>query len=569
MKLLDRLLARQARLMADLDPPRQKVNEHTDGTRGASNAHLEEAMASEAAALEAAQLHLDQSDLTAARAALATYVHTGRSVTAMTTLARICSEQGDFPAALAALQRAEILDPGDQRVWRLMAKLLAAQRQHRDALVYLRRLSCAGSDVSAVTHVELLRGMLRATEKKQSAGVARAAKRELQGAIQRFEVAPGINSALRQQAAGLYYLLSNGLPDAVRIYNVAEPCPPDHVDITSKVVSLDGWSRAHQLPVQSLAAPTPEDSPYSLYTLRDAQLHFGLGWSPVLGGGRAFAARDSIDGKHFRATTSHSPLFLFRESHAELRLPHDLPVEQSQALLAGGSESYYETVVRDLSGLALSEGLGLGRDMALVVPANMQSFQRELLELLGYGDNRLIEVSPHQPRLFRELLVPARLARESRFVAPLVGHWYRKRLVVKSAVPFRKLFVVPQGQLEIANAEAVLPLLKSLGFEQVNPKEHSVKALIELFSEARTIVGAPSEGMTNILFAQPGATVVVLRPLHWGDAGGGQVHLAALAAACSHGYIAIDCLRARAAEEGGVSVSVDLDQLSQRLEERH
>ena len=196
----------------------------------------------------------------------------------------------------------------------------------------------------------------------------------------------------------------------------------------------------------------------------------------------------------------------------------------------------------------------------------MAPFQREVLQLLGYDESRFISVDAAHPMRFATLHIPSRLALGSRSVAQLVGRWYRSRLVHTQDVPSRKLYVTPGPDVAIDNAQAVASLLDSLGFEVVEVAGLDVRTQIDLFAQASLVVGATSEGMTNILFSAPGTPMLEFRPVHWADSGG-HMHFEPLAGACGHRYAVQECVRAGGGAGGPITVSVDLDQLRHRLED--
>lgn len=516
--------------------------------------------ATEHAAREQAALLIEADNLPGARALLDPFATSGRHVGTLTTLARVCTDQGDFEAALAALERAEVLDPSDRKTWRLKAKLLAALRRHREALVYLRRLALLDSDAPASAHVDLLRGLLRTFDKSSSGTPAvKASNTELERTFARFLKSPGRTSQLDQQCAGLYYLLSNGSPQAIRIYAEADPCPPTHRDVTARLIKLEKLG-----PIRR-PMPDPDSvarKGWALCELADVQIHSALGWLPVLATGEAMASGYVLHSKRFRGVNPASPLMLFRGSHAELRLPKDVPVVHEAAFLLGGSSSYYETLIHHFSGLAKAECCGLPPDAVLVVGADMPGFQLELLSLLGYADRRRVEVAADCSMGFHRLFVPSLVEQDADSEA--LARWFRSRLTNEACVAHRKLYVQPGHDVEISNADAVNGLFESHGYERVDVSSMSVAEQASLFAEALAVAGVSSEGMTNLTFCIPGAKVLELRPVHW-KASGGQMDFERLARAFGHSYAVEECARVRASTDL-ITISVDLDSASRWLE---
>jgi capsular polysaccharide biosynthesis protein len=64
----------------------------------------------------------------------------------------------------------------------------------------------------------------------------------------------------------------------------------------------------------------------------------------------------------------------------------------------------------------------------------------------------------------------------------------------------------------IVNEEPLVKALAPFGFEAVCCGGMSFADQVRLFSEAKIIVGPHGGGLTNIVFAQPGATVIEVFP---------------------------------------------------------
>ncbi len=551
--LLDRLMARQAKLLANLHDNTRK-GESAKTTSAAQRETAYDAAADEAARQTATAL-IEAGDLRGARAALDPFAATSRSVGTLTTFSRICTDQGDLDSALAALERAEALDPADKKTWRLKAKLLAAFGRHQEALVYLRRLAVSDPGAPAVAQVDLLRGLLRTFAKPRGlAAVERAFDTELARSLDRYRQAPGRDARLDQQFASLFYLLTYGSPTALQLYTEAAPCPPSHRDVTSALLPLGRLAHAQEsLPDESGA--------WALHVLHDVQIHPALGWLAVGAGGEAMESGHAFGSGQFHGVNPRSPLMMFRGSHAELRLPRDVRLEPGPALLLGGSPSCYDTLVHVLPRLAVAEKCGAPADIALVVPAHMHAYQREWLSRLGYAGRRLVEVSDDAPVQFARLHVPTRVSLVTRQDAALLG-WYRSRVTEHPSAPTRKLYLLPGTEVEIANGDAVRAMFESHGYESIDALSLPVERQLALFAQATAIAGTTSDGMTNLVFT-PAASVLELRPVHW-IASGGRMHFERLAHACGHTFAAEECARL-GASDGAITIMVDLPRLSRRL----
>lgn len=562
-KIIDRLMARQMKLMASLGEAssRSKSIEETQPIQAARRLIVLDTGA-EAAARDAAMTHLESGDLGLARQVLEPFLHAGRDVQTLTTLARICTDQGDFALALSALQRAETMNPADRKVWRLTAKLLSTQQRFREEVVYRRRLALADPEAPAQAQVDLLRALLNSIDKKGK----HASPAELRLILARCEASADIDDALRVKVAGLYYLLSAGAPEALRLYNAGMPCKPDEHDVTAQLMSLTAWSSQCHLPMPRLNDEGVPGRRPTVHELEDVLVFPGLSWIPVLQGGRVLASGYPIDGSISRSISKTSPLMLYRGSHAELRLPRDMPTEKGPALLLGGSASYYESMLLYVGGLAIAEAVGIDRNTPLVITVDETPFQQELLGLLGYGDNVFIRVAADRPVCFRRLSVPSRLAIGAEWIDPFIARWYRTRLAPPRAAR-SKLYVAGSsaGSVKIANEHAVAALLASLGYERLDASTLSVREQIERFSGASHLVGATSEPLTNMLFAAAGTAVLELRATHWVSSGG-RLHFDVLAKACGHRYAAIESMRAAPDGSDSTPIVVDVDRMRSELE---
>ncbi|MEH3116305.1 MAG: glycosyltransferase family 61 protein [Methylorubrum populi] len=83
----------------------------------------------------------------------------------------------------------------------------------------------------------------------------------------------------------------------------------------------------------------------------------------------------------------------------------------------------------------------------------------------------------------------------------------------------RRLFVDrhPGRGRALANREAVLALLRGLGFEAFDPELASVRQQAVRFARAEFVVGIAGAGMANTVFCAPGTPILHLVPEGWED----------------------------------------------------
>jgi tetratricopeptide (TPR) repeat protein len=559
-KLLDRLMARQMRLMTSLGDDRPAPQEAPSALASPARSSLRRPPAdpaAEATARSNAAALAQSGDLKLAREALEPFLVTGNDLQTLIDLSRICTEQGDLAHALAALQRAEEIAPADTKVWRLMAKLLSAQRRFREAVVYLRRLAFSDPQAPAQSYVHLLKAMQRALTKGKPAKAS-----ELKLIRERFEAAPELDDSARLQFAAAYYLLSGDVETSLRLYNAGMPRQLGERDVSATVMSLTQWSQEQQLAMPRLNDEGVAGRRPTLHQLADALIFPDLGWIPVLGDGTVLPSGFPIVGSHYRIESSSSPLLMFRGSQAELRLPGQVKQEPGPAVLLGGSDSYYDNALLHAGALAILEGVGGNRQLPLVVNKAPSRELLELLDLLGYRANPQVRIAADQPVRFDALHAPSRLALGAEWIDPLLARWYRSRLSTPAAdAPTRKLYVrhAATGGVTLDNEGAVAELAIASGYEAIDTTGWAVKDQIETFSGASHVVGATTEALTNLLFCSPGTSVVELRAVNW-VAQGGRMHFDRLAQACGHRYTAVECSLLGIASDT-TPVLVDIEQL--------
>jgi capsular polysaccharide biosynthesis protein len=203
------------------------------------------------------------------------------------------------------------------------------------------------------------------------------------------------------------------------------------------------------------------------------------------------------------------PLFLNPSPPPPLRVPGRLGV------LAGrGDSNYFHFVLDVLPRLGTLEQCP---DVALpdkwYVPRSLP-FQGQFLDLLGITADQCIDAAEHPHVQADELVVPSLITEKH---PPWSAAWLRSRLLPDGppAGP-RTRIVLTRGpsanNRTVRNEAEVQELLRGYGFIAVDPGKLSVAEQIATFARAELIVGPHGAGLTNILFAGPGARVIELFP---------------------------------------------------------
>ena len=557
-------MARQQRLMESLTEADQVVKPVPSQPEAPSQQQTDE----EQAALTEALSFLVQGDMSAAREVLLPFGDAAVYAQTLITLARILSTEGFFDRALELLERAERLDPGDTRVWWHLAELFALRRQGTDEVRYRRKLAFVAPSPPAQAFIDLVRAVLRANRKTVSlaAGEVRLAMKKLAAS----GAATTETNIAMAEAVFAFDVLAK---DARALYRSAQPSQTGEVDVTARWFRFWDWCNHVGATVTRLTDDgIPAHRPM-IAELHDVIISPRLQWVPLVDDGRAILRGFAVQRIQLRSEDALTPLLMSGAKLAELRLPSNIPVIDRPALLLGGAPQYYHNTIEFLSALAVAEKTGIGIDLPLVVNDDLAPFQVEQLDLLGYPESRLIRVRANQPTRFRRLTVPSRLVQGGRWIDPMLARWYRERLgspLSFNKLGTRRIYLSHEDTMHrrVVNEEEVTALLLRHGYATVASERLSVREQINLFAGASHIVAATGAALTNMVFAPSGARVVALYNRHLVQ-GGGDIYFGALATACGHRFLKLECAPERVLTGQRVidaDLIVDLEELSTALD---
>ncbi len=196
----------------------------------------------------------------------------------------------------------------------------------------------------------------------------------------------------------------------------------------------------------------------------------------------------------------------------------------------GNWRSYYHWLIDCVSRLFVLRGLSDGRILMPAAPDAVAPFHLDSLRGLGIAEDRL-----HWPEPGRALEKYQHLIWMNWEPTPwgglgmlaALGAAYRAHAGAGAgAGPGRRRLYVARGggRRRVLRAAEIEALMVRLGFTIVRPEQLGFAEQVRLFAEASWVVGAHGAGLTNILFAPPGCTVVefmpdiLCRPHYWGMA---------------------------------------------------
>jgi hypothetical protein len=241
-------------------------------------------------------------------------------------------------------------------------------------------------------------------------------------------------------------------------------------------------------------------------------------------------------------------------------------------VLAGrGDLNYFHFLVEILPRLAFFEAPGVPTPEQWYVPLQ-HGFQREVLALAGFLPREGVIDADAAPHVRADRLLVPGLPDAFKRTPPWTIDFVRERLRPPDIelVPGRRIYVTRGHQRHnriVTNETEVVEMLAGLGFEVVDPGAHSVADQIRMFAEAECIVGPHGAGLTNVLFASSGASIIEILAPDYVDAGFWK--LASAIPGVAYRYLLGAGARPRPGrEEVGVmsDITVDLSALERALE---
>ncbi|NLH79768.1 MAG: glycosyltransferase family 61 protein [Phyllobacteriaceae bacterium] len=159
----------------------------------------------------------------------------------------------------------------------------------------------------------------------------------------------------------------------------------------------------------------------------------------------------------------------------------------------------------------------------LIVSSDIRRYQRRALELLGFGDDRVITHDLARTMYCDSLLVGSFTAFNMCWVHPAALAVYDRlmaetRNTAKVETP--ELVYISRSDAEwkrrLLNEGELIERLSGLGFVAVNPGMLDFDDEVQVLSRAKVIVGAVGAGMSNVVFAPAGADIVAVQSPSFG-----------------------------------------------------
>lgn len=197
-----------------------------------------------------------------------------------------------------------------------------------------------------------------------------------------------------------------------------------------------------------------------------------------------------------------------------LALPERCLALDEPGVWLGAGSGHFQWVFESLARLWTIEQQPDLHDLPLIVQDSLTRWQDELLQLLGYGAERRVEVPVDAMLECRELHA-ASLVSAGHFISPMAIQHLRRELARRIAPALdapRRIYLSRQdaSTRKLANEAELLPLLEQHGFAVVDAQGMSAAEQLALFQSAEIILGVEGAVLVNLLIAPAHARIGVI-----------------------------------------------------------
>jgi capsular polysaccharide biosynthesis protein len=161
--------------------------------------------------------------------------------------------------------------------------------------------------------------------------------------------------------------------------------------------------------------------------------------------------------------------------------------------------NFHHWMFEALPRLAVLQASGVKYDR-LIVPENLTAFQQETLELAGIPGDRLLPFTGEhiEPDELVWSTPPAPFEQPT----PYVVEWLRSVAGLEDPDPTMRFYIPRRGARKVTNEDQVLAVLRSAGFQVLEPEGLSLREQIARFSSARWVVGPHGAAFSNAIFSR-------------------------------------------------------------------
>jgi capsular polysaccharide biosynthesis protein len=183
------------------------------------------------------------------------------------------------------------------------------------------------------------------------------------------------------------------------------------------------------------------------------------------------------------------------------------------AFLLGGGGDRYRWLYESLARLWFVEQNPKLRALPLVVAAELDTDERDMLRVAYGADPRIIAVEPGKSVRIDEVVAPS-LPVLASTVSPLAIQYLRRKFstTAPGAGADRRIFLSRRNcaSRRVANEASLLPLLREYGFEIVDASTLAWRGRLGMFEQAAAILGIDDDAMADLFIAPQGTRVGVV-----------------------------------------------------------
>ena len=208
---------------------------------------------------------------------------------------------------------------------------------------------------------------------------------------------------------------------------------------------------------------------------------------------------------HLRRTCRRTP--------GGILVDHRRPVLRIEepAVLIGGYYNYYHNLIDYALACRWIETLAPDAGRRILVPQGPSAFQAQTLDLFGVPPDRRLPLPDGAFVHCRALHVLPRAVVGAGQVVDCAGiDWARSRAPRPGPQDRPRVYIsrATAARRRLLNEDEILPILLRHGFDILQAEGMGVAEQARRFGAARTIMGLHGAGLSNMIFAAPGAEVI-------------------------------------------------------------
>lgn len=147
--------------------------------------------------------------------------------------------------------------------------------------------------------------------------------------------------------------------------------------------------------------------------------------------------------------------------------------------------------------------------------------QDEILSLLGIPKEQRIEATSNLILQAKELVIPSYTGSSLGIVPKWACDFLRQELLinrkVKKIAGYERIYISRKmaNHRNVVNEKEITDLLVPLGFKSIILENEPIVRKIQIFQSADVVIAPHGAGLTNLLFCNPGTTVIELFSPNW------------------------------------------------------